>query len=190
MASSEINPKTLGPKERAKVIARVKERVLKHHFNAAGIDYNEWAKSLDQRTPELLNADITVFEGGIRDLVAKLGSSHTSFYHETGRQVLPQHSVNATLRRTSYDGVDRWMFLDVFEDGPAHAAGIKPGDLLLALDGAECKPPAPPAFGIGRTHRLMISDVRGTKSRGVEVTVPHRKGTGSIPPIVEPKSLS
>ena len=34
-------------------------------------------------------------------------------------------------------GSERWFFLDVFEGGPAHVAGIKPGDMLLAVDGTE-----------------------------------------------------
>lgn len=189
MAKSEINPKPVGQKERSRVIAYVKKQVLKHHFNAAGVDYNEWTQSVDQRTSELFSADVEGFEGGIRDLLAKLGSSHTLFYRETGRQVLPQHSVNATLHRVSTDGVDRWMFLDVFDEGPAHAAGIKPGDFLLALDGAECTPPAMPPFEIGQTHRVTVSEIGRENARDVEVRVPHRKGTRGLPPIVEPKSV-
>ena len=38
------------------------------------------------------------FESGVRQLLSELGSSHTAFYHEHGKQVLPQHSINATLR--------------------------------------------------------------------------------------------
>lgn len=81
------------------------------------------------------------------------------------------------------------MFLDVFEDGPAHRAGIKPGNLLLSLDGADCHPPTMPPFGIGRTHRLRISNVQGKRVREVSIKIPQVKSKGSIPPMVEPKSL-
>ena len=87
-------------------------------------------------------------------------------------------------------GSERWFFLDVFEGGPAHVAGIKPGDMLLAVDGTEYLPPSMPPFDVGQTYRLRIADARGENAREVVVEVPKRKGTETRPPIVEPKSLS
>ena len=145
---------------------------------------------VDQRTPELLAAETSTFESGVRQLLSELGSSHTAFYHEHGKLVLPQHSINATLRGFSVAGSERWFFLDVFEGGPAHVAGIKPGDMLLAVDGTECLPPSMPPFDVGQTYTLRIADARGENARQVEVEVPKRKGTKARPPIVEPMSLS
>jgi C-terminal processing protease CtpA/Prc len=190
MATNKNCEEPLRRKERARILASVKKLVLKRHFNVAAVSYNDWIRSVDQRTEELLSADSEGFENGIRELLSGLGSSHTLFYHEEARQVLPQHSINATLRQFSLNGIERWMFLDVFEDGPAHAAGIKPGDLLLAGDGRECKPPTMPPFGIGRTHRLTVANIRGENTRELDVKVPHVKGSGSIPPMVAPKSLA
>ena len=65
------------------------------------------------------------FEEGVRKALAELGSSHTVFYHERSNRLLPQHSINATIRAFGHDGRQRWHFLDVFEGGPAHLAGIK-----------------------------------------------------------------
>jgi C-terminal processing protease CtpA/Prc len=87
-------------------------------------------------------------------------------------------------------GSERWFFLDAFEGGPAHLAGIKPGDMLLAVDGTEYLPPSMPPFDVGETYRLKIADTRGKDAREVAVEVPKRKGTRARPPIVEPKSLS
>jgi predicted metalloprotease with PDZ domain len=51
-------------------------------------------------------------------------------------RLLPQHAINATLRRFEQAGGRQMDFLwTVFEDGPAHLAGLKPGDMLLAVDG-------------------------------------------------------
>jgi len=189
MAKNENNDKPIGRKDRARILAAIKKLVLKRHFNIAGIVYEDWLRSVDQRMEELLSADLEGFENGIRALLSGLGSSHTLFYNEKTRQVLPQHSINATLRTISLNGTERWMFLDIFEEGPAHVAGIMPGDLLLAVDGCECKTPTMPLFGIGRTHRLKVSDIRREGAREVSVNVPHVKGSRSIPPMVEPKSL-
>lgn len=178
------------PTERARIIARVKSRVLKSHFNAAGVDYKAWMQSVDQRTPELITAELAEFERGMRQIVEGLGTSHTAFYRDTHTEPLPQHSINATLRRSHSQTNERWMFLDVFEDGPADKGGVKPGDFLIAIDGAEVHPPAMPHFGYGTNHRLAVGDISGSNLRELTVSVPYRKGNRSVPPIVEPRSLS
>ena len=177
-------------KQRSEILATVRKRILKHHVNAAGVNYEDWSRLFDQRVPELLNADRDEFETGVQQVLAELRSSHTVFYHERTIQVLPQHSINATFRSfRPQDGDQKWFFLDVFEDGPAHVAGIRPGDLLLAVDGTPSVPPAMPRFKIGYTHRLSISNIRGENRRDVPIEVPFRKGTKARPPIVAPKSL-
>jgi len=181
---------TMPVKQRVKILASIRKRILKHHVNTAGVNYEDWSRLFDQRTPELLAADTEGFETGVQRVLAELRSSHTVFYHERTIQVLPQHSINATFRSFKpQDGDGQWIFLDIFEDGPADAAGIKPGDLLLAVDGVRYHPPSMPRFKVGYTHRLSISSIRGENRRDVAVEVPFRKGTKARPPIVEPKSL-
>src|SRR5208337_1452248 len=129
-------------KQRSEILSAIKKRILKHHVGAAGVNYEDWSRLFDQRVPELLNADSDGFEVGVQQILVELRSSHTVFYHESTIQVLPQHSINATVRRFEpRDGDVEWFFLDVFEDGPAHVAGIRPGDLLLAVDGTPYVPP-------------------------------------------------
>ena len=176
------------PKERTEILIRIKKRVLKHHFNVAGVDHNAWVERVDDRTPALLAGPPGDFEAGVRELVAQLGSSHTVFYHERTNRLLPQHSINGTLRSFNIDGSDRWVFLDVFEGGPADNARIKPGDMLVAVDGESCSPPTMPSLQLGRNYGLTISTVRGANTRTVAVSIPARKGTKSRPPIIEPKS--
>jgi carboxyl-terminal processing protease len=80
------------------------------------------------------------------------------------------------------------MFLDVFEDGPAHLAGIRPGDFLDAVDGTLCAPPTTPHFAIGQTHTLRVTKSVTGSAKEIAIEVPKRKGTKQRPPIVEPKS--
>jgi C-terminal processing protease CtpA/Prc len=183
-----MTPTSLSPKQRTEILAAVKKSVLKHHFNVAGVDYNEWAKRFDERSPALLGVGLQEFEDGVRKSLAELGSSHTVFYHERTNRLLPQHSINATLRVFDHDGEQRWHFLDIFEGGPADVAGIKRGDMLVAVDGMPYAPPAMPPFRIGETHRIAVSTGLGGPSREIAVSVPFRKGTKNRPPIVEPRS--
>src|SRR5207249_11404573 len=69
-------------------------------------------------------------------------------------------------------------------------AGIKPGDVLLAVDGTSYAPPSMPPFKVGQTCMLRVSSIQGDNVREVAIEVPNRKGTKSRPPIVEPKSLA
>jgi C-terminal processing protease CtpA/Prc len=122
----------------------------------------------------------------VRQLLSELGTSHTGFYHSRPNESLPQHTINATLRDVSDSDGERWMFLDVFDEGPAHLADIRPGDVLEAVNSVPCAPPTMPCFSLGRTHSLTVRKV-GTV-REVSIEVPKRKGTKQRPPIVEPKT--
>ena len=115
---------SLSQSERKRILSSIKTRVLKQHINVAGVSYEAWTRLVDERTPELLTAETDEFEGGVRRLLSELGTSHTVFYHERPSQLLPQHSINASLRKFEQSGDAQWIFLDVFEGGPAQVAGL------------------------------------------------------------------
>jgi carboxyl-terminal processing protease len=188
MNRPEMDTATVPAKQRAEVLASIKKSILKRHFNVGGVDYDQWANRFDERAPALLTAEIDEFESGVRQALAELGSSHTVFYHERTNRLLPQHSINATIRAFKDAGRERWRFLDVFEGGPAHLAGIKRGDTLVAVDGLPFDPPQMPPFRIGVTHMLTVSGAADKRTREISVEVPFRKGTKERPPIIEPKS--
>src|ERR1700733_12108216 len=179
---------TLDSKQRTNILRAIKKLVVAHHINVAGIDYGAWTERVDGRTAELLATDVAGFEAGVRGVLAELKTSHTLFYHSLPTELLPQHTINASLRDVSQDGRHRWMFLDVFEDGPAHLAGIRPGDFLDAVDGTPHLPPTTPYFAIGHTHKLLVSKPGTGNAEEIVINVPMRKGTRQRPPIVEPKT--
>jgi carboxyl-terminal processing protease len=179
---------TLDSKNRTQILQSIKKAVLAHHINVAGVDYGAWTERVDARTAELLTVNLAGFEAGVRHLLAELKTSHTVFYHSLPKELPPQHTINASVRELQRDGCHKWMFLDVFEDGPAHVAGIKPGDILDAVDGKPCLPPAAPYFAIGTTHSLRVSKSGTESPKEIVIDVPKRKGTKQRPPIVEPKS--
>ena len=130
------------------------------------------------------------FVAGVRELLAGLRTSHTSFFHDVPDLLPPQYTLNATLRKVEVAGREHWMFLDVFEDGAADRAGIKPGRLLLAVDGVEVSIDEVPKFGIGRHYAFTIGGGEGDRREDVPVEVPFVKASKANPPLVPPKTLS
>jgi carboxyl-terminal processing protease len=188
MNNSRVEDKGPTQQERRAILAAIRKSILKRHFNVGGVDYDEWARRFDELAASLLTANLEAFEEGIRGALSELRSSHTVFYHERTNRLLPQHSIGATIRAFDHDGLARWHFLDVFEEGLARHAGIKRGDTLLSVDGTEYSPPKMPPFRIDATHRLSVSDAQGENQRELEIKVPFRKGTPERPPIIEPSS--
>ncbi len=180
----------LSPKQRAAIIAAIKQRVQKSYVNVAGVDLDAWARAFDDRVAPSLGGDTEAFEQSVREHLKELKSSHTAFYHGFHHRFLPQHTINATLKSIGSNGHERWMFLDVFAEGPAQKAGIRPGQILHQVDGAPTVPPDLPSFKTGEDHKLLIDDIAGSNSREITLSVPFKKGTKQRPPIVEPKAIT
>ena len=178
-------------KERQAILNSLRTLVPKKHINVSNPnqDYAPWIALLDSRRSALESTEnAEVFEAGVRELLAALGSSHTAFFRE-GQGIPPVHAINATLRPiTNGDGGEHWMFLDVIEDGPAHRAGIRPGELLTRADGDAVQPPVQPRFQLGGQHQLEVVGLSG-ESRAVTVEVPNRAAKDR-PPMVEPRSIT
>ena len=180
----------LQPAVRLKVISRVKAIVVKHHFNIGNVDYADWSRAVDEQIPTLVTADDNAFQEGVRNLLSQLKSSHTNFFRSDTNPTMPQHVIGATLRSVPRIGAPQWMFLDVFEDGPAACAGINPGHLLIAVNGTPATPPGFPVFRFGQEHHLTIELPNRKEARNLLLTVPPRRAKGRRPPLVEPKSVS
>src|SRR5258708_27458849 len=146
----------LEPATRLKVVSRVESIVLKHHFNSGNVDYSDWSRAFNEQIRILLKADDNAFEEGVRGLLCQLKSSHTNFYRADTDSLMPQYAIGATLRSVPGIRGPEWMFLDVFEDGPASRAGITPGHILVSVNGTSTAPPSFPVFRFGQEHQVTI----------------------------------
>jgi carboxyl-terminal processing protease len=183
---------SLTREERAAIARKIKSLVLEKHVNVANPaqDYVPWTREFDRRLEEVVAAPSRdAFENGVGSILHGLGSSHTAFYHKVGDRIPPQHAINASLRAMEINGKQHWVLLNIIEDGPAHRAGVKPGDVLYSCDGKLTEPPNSPRFQLGGTHELQLGEIEGSGTRSVKVEVPNRAAKDR-PPMVEPKSIT
>ena len=60
----------------------------------------------------------------MHDLVRRLGTSHTGFFHQSVRRVPARLAIGATFSRVELPEGTHWVAQDVHAGGPAHAAGL------------------------------------------------------------------
>jgi C-terminal processing protease CtpA/Prc len=85
------------------------------------------------------------------------------------------------------NGEQRWMFQDVHEGGPAHTAGIRPGDILLQIRNLDLRPPDQPIFPAGEDSQYAIQKPDGKRVTG-KLQVPSPKSKKH--PVIVPKSVT
>jgi len=167
---------TLTLEERTKIFDKVCRLVETKHFNPAmnGVDWNALAQS--RRDQILACTEAEVFEKEVQGLVAELKTSHTGFRHAGMRNIPARHAINATTQCIVVNVGERWMFQDVHQGGPAHSAGIRPGDLLLERGGQEIRPPEDLTFSVGETADLTVEKLNGGQERlRLQLPVPKSK---------------
>lgn len=131
------------------------------------------------------------FESRVNALMAGGGLSHVAFFHQSAQRAPARYSINATFCAFDTSRGSRWLFEDVHEGGPAHMAGIRPGDILLSVNGCSIQPPELPTFALGTDAQVTIEGSDG-KAREVQVVLPKAEPgkANAKPPMAEPLSVT
>lgn len=168
-------PTALTYKQRERIFNNIHDLVVKHYFDPKfnGTNWPEIAQSC--RSEIIAIEQPEAFELALHGLVRRLGTSHTGVFHESVRRVPARLAVGATFsRRVSGDGA-RWVASDVHPGGPAATAGLKPADVLVAVEGKPVVPPDQPMFAMGTEFRLEIDRDGDKLSLLVQVPMPRYK---------------
>lgn len=159
--------------------------MTKEYFdpNFNGTRWPELAR--DSRQEILANEDAEAFERSMHELVRRLGTSHTGFFHQSVKRVPARLAIGATFHKAGTNGDTRWIVQDVHEGGPAHDSGLKPGDVVRTIDGAVPPPNEPPMFAMGAAVSLAIE--RGPQEMTVPVAIPaprsRKQPTATLKPV-------
>lgn len=116
------------------------------------------------------------FELAMNNMLKDLGVSHTGFFHESTPRTAGRVAIAATFARAQTTDGERWMFQDVHPGGAAAAAGVRPGDVLLSIDGQELTPPTATPFTLGQRYEVVVRRSDGsTVSSTLDVPRPKDK---------------
>jgi carboxyl-terminal processing protease len=151
----------IGLKERTEVLNKVEDLTAKKLF-APGFNAADWTATVESRREQILKLEtVEEFEAAIRDLLGELKISHVVFFHQSLQKIASNYAIGATFQPCQVNGAARWMFQDVHEGSPPALAEIRPGDLLLAIDGQPVSPPERPAFRMGGFCQIGVEKLSG-----------------------------
>lgn len=173
--------------DREKIFAKTCRVVEKQYFDPQ-FNGRDWPGLVNQHKQAILEVNEPAeFERAMHELVRKLGTSHTGFFHQSVNRVPGRLAVCATFRKTENPEGLRWMFQDVHEGGPADRAGIVPLDFLLAINGKSITPPEQPMFPMGGTAEATLRRRDQTEST-VNIRIPNPRTRRQ--PYAEPREVS
>lgn len=175
MKISVAKESALSSKAKREVLERVL-KALESRFYKPELFDPSWRNAVEAQRASIEAAPTqSAFELGVSNLLQALKTSHLGFFHGTARRASSRAALSATylLDETAYGA--RWIFQDVHEGGAAALAGIRPGNILLCVDGQDIVPPEHPAFPMGTISVIELVTNDGLH-RSVSVDVARPKG--------------
>ena len=151
-----------------------------------------WRALFAEQLDELVHASSPAeFETRMNAVLARGGLSHVAFFHESGQRAPARYAINATFCAFDTPDGTRWLFQDVHEGGPAHVAGIRPGDILLTVNGRSirrrnCRRSRSAPMPESRSRAPMAR--RGTLGWSCRRRIQGRRD--AKPPMAEPTSVT
>lgn len=132
------------------------------------------------------SADADEFEAAVNAMLRHLGTSHVGFFHDSRPRAAGRVAIAATFMKADTPDGPRWMFQDVHPGGAAASAGIRPGDLLLTIDGKDVLPPDGLPFQLGTAYTFTVRRPNGSTAQPT-VEIPGSKEKKR--PIVVPNQV-
>ncbi|NMB87778.1 MAG: S41 family peptidase, partial [Chloroflexi bacterium] len=108
--------------------------------------------------------DVTLMQGAIRGMLDSLGDQHTSYMDPL------QYSQSTAPLQGEYDGIGAWVdstgeilqIISPMPDSPAEAAGLLPGDYVIAVDGQDM---------VGVDGSIVLRHILGPAGTQVTLTI-------------------
>lgn len=162
---------TLSQVQRREVLSKVLQ-TIDRQFMGAEPDTARLRQEHESAIVE--SADSDQFEAAMTAMLKALGTSHVGFFHDSRPRAAGRVAIAATFMKTDTPDGPRWMFQDVHPGGAADRAGIRPGDVLLTIDGKDVIPPDGIPFQLGIAYTFTVRRPNGSTAEPT-VEVPGSK---------------
>jgi len=175
MKISVSEESALSSKAKREVMERVLKALEGRFYKPELLDQS-WRDAVEAQRASIEAAPTqNAFELAVSNLLQALKTSHLGFFHGTARRASSRAALSAAYLSDETEYGSRWIFQDVHEGGAAAIAGIRPGNILLRVDGQEIVPPEHPAFPMGTISTIDLVTNDGLQ-RSVSIDVARPKG--------------
>lgn len=180
---------TLSRSQREVMLGKIQKLVSEKYFDPK-FDEAVWNRIVDHHRGPILDAnDDPSFERAVAAMLAELPPSPLALLSER-TLITPPNAINASFSIRTIDDQPHWVFKDVLPGGVAHKAGVKAGDVLLAIGGKPVRPAvsdgAAPSFEM--QHTFSITILRGDQEFTLELETATPKYKDN--PYSEPTALA
>src|SRR3954447_18693867 len=149
-------PRKLDRNQRETIFDATVKKITRQYFDP-NFNGTEWPFLAEKSKLDITAIDNPEgFELAVHDLVRKLGTSHTGFFHQSVRRVPARLAIGASFRRAEMEAGPHWVAQDVHAGGPGEAAGLRPMDVLLSINDKPISPPDAPMFPMGADVTLQV----------------------------------
>ena len=182
----------LSEKDRHAILENVLAALKKRFYAPEKLDA-DWHAAVEQHRPLIESAATAdAFEEAVSALLSRLQVSHLGFFHGSARRASSRAALSASYLADDTHYGKRWIFQNVHSGGAADLAGIRPGNILLRVNGREIVPPEHPVFAMGtQTVIDFVANDDQEKTASVDVARPKGKKLHFIEPtLVESRRLN
>jgi carboxyl-terminal processing protease len=180
---------TLSRSQREAMLGKIQKLVAEKYFDPK-FDEAIWNRIVDHHRGPILDAgDDQAFERAVATMLAELPPSPLALLSER-TLITPPNAINASFSIRTIDRQPYWVFKDVLPGGVAAKAGVKAGDVLLAIGGEPVHPSvsdgAGPSFEMQHSFAIVIMRGDEEVTLKLETATPKYKDN----PYSEPTALA
>ena len=179
--------------QRETVLKKIQRLVSEKYFDP-NFDEAVWNRIVeDHRRPVVEAQSEAAFERAVAAMLAEMAPSPLALLSDR-TLITPPNAINASFSVRTIDGEPHWVFKDVLPGGVAASAGIKAGDVLLAIGGESLQPslsdgaPAAPSFEM--QHEFSVDVLRGDPPEALRLALKTAAPKYKDNPYSEPAALT
>lgn len=184
---------TVSRPQRELILKRIQRLVSEKYFDP-NFDATVWNRIVENHRESVVEAlSEAAFERAVATMLAEMAPSPLALL--SGRTLIaPPNAINASFSVRTLEGEQYWVFKDVLPGGVAARAGIKAGDVLLAVGGVATRPSlsdgalAAPSFEM--QHEFSIDLLRGDPPEELRLALKTATPKYKDNPYSEPAALT